>query len=224
MVCSFVAKSKSNGVDFDGGLFFVTAIGDEPGITIYGSDLLLLSAYAPSMPPLFSLPLSMARDDSDGNDTKSVPGVLVFSRVFKYTVLYFDVRNDNKILGVHLVVVFKRNEYAADTPKQYFSELKEKIENDMMLLGKKIKQHEENINYFKTHKNTLDDAVSDMQGVLFILLNHLQLVSLSTSFKFYDCNVAYNEKPSMFRGSAITCRSLIQMNENLKGRSESSAI
>ncbi|GJT18018.1 hypothetical protein Tco_0876724 [Tanacetum coccineum] len=63
MVCSFVAKSKSNGVGFDGGLFFVTAIGDEPGITMYGSDLLLLSAYAPSMPPLLSLPLSMARDE-----------------------------------------------------------------------------------------------------------------------------------------------------------------
>ncbi|GJT52990.1 hypothetical protein Tco_0988044 [Tanacetum coccineum] len=31
MVCSFVAKSKSNGVGFDGGIFFVTAIGDEPG-------------------------------------------------------------------------------------------------------------------------------------------------------------------------------------------------
>ncbi|GKE10387.1 hypothetical protein Tco_1413938, partial [Tanacetum coccineum] len=66
MVCSFVAKSKSNGVGFDGGLFFVTAIGDEPGITMYGSDLLLLSAYAHSMPPLLSLPLSMPRDDSDG--------------------------------------------------------------------------------------------------------------------------------------------------------------
>ncbi|GJY45398.1 importin subunit alpha-9 [Tanacetum coccineum] len=38
MVCSFVAKSKSNGVGFDGGLFFVTAIGDEPGITIIASD------------------------------------------------------------------------------------------------------------------------------------------------------------------------------------------
>ncbi|GJR49106.1 hypothetical protein Tco_1317209 [Tanacetum coccineum] len=35
-------------------------------ITIYGSHLLILSAYAPSMPPLLSLPLSMACDDSDG--------------------------------------------------------------------------------------------------------------------------------------------------------------
>ncbi|GJX72169.1 hypothetical protein Tco_0309340 [Tanacetum coccineum] len=32
----------------------------------YGSDLLILSAYAPSMPPLLSLLLSMACDDSDG--------------------------------------------------------------------------------------------------------------------------------------------------------------
>ncbi|GJW01263.1 hypothetical protein Tco_1556514 [Tanacetum coccineum] len=35
-------------------------------LTIYGSDLLILLAYAPSMPPLLSLPLSMACDDSDG--------------------------------------------------------------------------------------------------------------------------------------------------------------
>ncbi|GKB64383.1 hypothetical protein Tco_0920569 [Tanacetum coccineum] len=35
-------------------------------ITIYGSDLLILLAYAPSMPPLLSLPLHMACDDSDG--------------------------------------------------------------------------------------------------------------------------------------------------------------
>ncbi|GKD40001.1 hypothetical protein Tco_1260208 [Tanacetum coccineum] len=34
-------------------------------VTIYGSDLLILSDYAPSMLPLLSLPLSMACDDSD---------------------------------------------------------------------------------------------------------------------------------------------------------------
>nr|GEW55109.1 protein defective in meristem silencing 3-like [Tanacetum cinerariifolium] len=41
-----------------------------------------------------------------------------------------------------------------------------KIENDMMLLGKKIKQHEENIKYLRTHKNILDDAISDIQVTL----------------------------------------------------------
>ncbi|GKA64059.1 putative RNA-directed DNA polymerase [Tanacetum coccineum] len=35
-------------------------------ITIYGSGLLIVSVYAPSMPPLLSLPLSVACDDSDG--------------------------------------------------------------------------------------------------------------------------------------------------------------
>ncbi|GKA75657.1 hypothetical protein Tco_0782035, partial [Tanacetum coccineum] len=75
MVCSLVPKLESNGVGFDRGLFFVTAIRDEPGlllllltITISGSELLILSAYAPSMPPLLSLPLSMACDDSDGHN------------------------------------------------------------------------------------------------------------------------------------------------------------
>ncbi|GJV32140.1 hypothetical protein Tco_1392540 [Tanacetum coccineum] len=39
-------------------------------VTIYGSDLLILLAYAPSMTPLLSLPLPMACDDSDGlNDS-----------------------------------------------------------------------------------------------------------------------------------------------------------
>ncbi|GKA51912.1 ribonuclease H-like domain-containing protein [Tanacetum coccineum] len=41
-------------------------------ITIYGSHLLILSAYAPSMPPLLSLPLSMACDDSDGYNFKAI--------------------------------------------------------------------------------------------------------------------------------------------------------
>ncbi|GKA92982.1 hypothetical protein Tco_0814968, partial [Tanacetum coccineum] len=35
-------------------------------ITIYGSDLLIHSSYAPSMPSLLSLPLFMACGDSDG--------------------------------------------------------------------------------------------------------------------------------------------------------------
>nr|GEY33813.1 hypothetical protein [Tanacetum cinerariifolium] len=65
MVCSFFAKLKSNGVGIDRDLFFVTAIRDEPGITIYGSDLLILSAYALSMSPLLLLPLSMACDNRD---------------------------------------------------------------------------------------------------------------------------------------------------------------
>ncbi|GJT88926.1 hypothetical protein Tco_1070643, partial [Tanacetum coccineum] len=37
-------------------------------VTIYGSDLLILSDYAPSMPPLLLLLLSMAYDDSDWKD------------------------------------------------------------------------------------------------------------------------------------------------------------
>ncbi|GJY29356.1 hypothetical protein Tco_0405123 [Tanacetum coccineum] len=45
-----------------------TTITGVPGqeVMIYGSDLLILLAYAPSMPPLLLLPLSMACDDSDG--------------------------------------------------------------------------------------------------------------------------------------------------------------
>ncbi|XP_071686181.1 protein DEFECTIVE IN MERISTEM SILENCING 3 [Rutidosis leptorrhynchoides] len=41
-----------------------------------------------------------------------------------------------------------------------------KLENDMMLLGKKIKQHEDNIKFLKTHKNSLDDVITDTQVTL----------------------------------------------------------
>ncbi|XP_076907168.1 protein DEFECTIVE IN MERISTEM SILENCING 3-like isoform X1 [Bidens hawaiensis] len=41
-----------------------------------------------------------------------------------------------------------------------------KIENDMLLLGKKIKQHEENIKFLRTHKNVLDDDITDKQVTL----------------------------------------------------------
>ncbi|KAF5795424.1 hypothetical protein HanXRQr2_Chr08g0339551 [Helianthus annuus] len=41
-----------------------------------------------------------------------------------------------------------------------------KIENDMMLLGKKIKQHEDNLKFLRTHKNTLDVEITDKQVTL----------------------------------------------------------
>ncbi|KAL8217881.1 hypothetical protein R6Q57_021254 [Mikania cordata] len=41
-----------------------------------------------------------------------------------------------------------------------------KLENDMLLLGKKIKQHEENIKFLRTHKNILDDEITDKQVTL----------------------------------------------------------
>ncbi|GKA47942.1 hypothetical protein Tco_0740900 [Tanacetum coccineum] len=40
--------------------------GEVEGFNSYGSSLLILLAYVPSMPPLLSMPLSMACDDSDG--------------------------------------------------------------------------------------------------------------------------------------------------------------
>ncbi|GJX53821.1 gamma-glutamyl peptidase 5-like protein [Tanacetum coccineum] len=86
MVYSFVAKLKSNGVGFDRA-FFVTAIRDEPGIMNYGSDLLILSAYAPSMPPLLSLLLSMACDDSDGGAVKAVITRILAGQPFRLAAM-----------------------------------------------------------------------------------------------------------------------------------------
>ncbi|GJZ56526.1 hypothetical protein Tco_0611719 [Tanacetum coccineum] len=87
MVYSFVAKLKSNGVGFDRAFFFVTAIRDEPGIMNYGSDLLILSAYAPSMPPLISLLLSMACDDSDGGAVKAVITRILAGQPFRLAAM-----------------------------------------------------------------------------------------------------------------------------------------
>ncbi|GKB98452.1 hypothetical protein Tco_0984589 [Tanacetum coccineum] len=57
-------------------------------ITIYGFDLLILLAYAPSMPPLFSLPLSMACDDSDGCHEK--PALHAFkAAIFPFNIKLF---------------------------------------------------------------------------------------------------------------------------------------
>ncbi|XP_071732605.1 protein DEFECTIVE IN MERISTEM SILENCING 3-like isoform X2 [Rutidosis leptorrhynchoides] len=41
-----------------------------------------------------------------------------------------------------------------------------KLENDMMLLGKQIKLHEENIKLLKTHMHSLDDVITDTQVTL----------------------------------------------------------
>ncbi|GJS80005.1 hypothetical protein Tco_0729886 [Tanacetum coccineum] len=57
-------------------------------ITIYGFDLLMLLAYAPSMPPLFSLPLSMACDDSNGCHEK--PALHAFkAAIFPFNIKLF---------------------------------------------------------------------------------------------------------------------------------------
>ncbi|GKB62717.1 hypothetical protein Tco_0918903, partial [Tanacetum coccineum] len=79
---------KSNGVAFDHGPFFVTAMRNEPGITIYGSDLIILLAYAPLMPPLRSLPLSMTCDDSDGasREVQLWRLEVSFTRVFLFSL------------------------------------------------------------------------------------------------------------------------------------------
>nr|GEX16716.1 hypothetical protein [Tanacetum cinerariifolium] len=47
-------------------LKFDDLLGNLVEMSIYGSSLLILSAYASSMPPVLSLPLYMACDDSDG--------------------------------------------------------------------------------------------------------------------------------------------------------------
>lgn len=42
----------------------------------------------------------------------------------------------------------------------------QKLQDDLEMLGRKIKQHEENIKFLKTQKNQVDDSILDMQGIL----------------------------------------------------------
>ncbi|GJZ69437.1 pyridoxal phosphate-dependent transferase [Tanacetum coccineum] len=58
-------------------------------ITMYGSDLLIHSADAPSMPPLLSLPLSMACDDSDGCVTMVIGSRLLFNKIYKQRITMY---------------------------------------------------------------------------------------------------------------------------------------
>ncbi|KAI3749102.1 hypothetical protein L6452_12681 [Arctium lappa] len=41
-----------------------------------------------------------------------------------------------------------------------------KLENELLMLGQNIKHHEENIKYLKTHINSLDDQITDVQVTL----------------------------------------------------------
>ncbi|GKE40563.1 hypothetical protein Tco_1463968 [Tanacetum coccineum] len=72
-------------------------------IMIYGSHLLILSAYAPSMPPLISLPLSMACDDSDSHGglkslLKTGVGPVRAFFGFKAVILPFNIKGNDPAL------------------------------------------------------------------------------------------------------------------------------
>lgn len=49
---------------------------------------------------------------------------------------------------------------------EYFVCSSKKLQDDLKLLGLKIKQHEDNLKFLKNQKNNLDDSILDMQVVL----------------------------------------------------------
>ncbi|GKE70061.1 hypothetical protein Tco_1528133 [Tanacetum coccineum] len=75
-------------------------------ITIYGSDLLRLSAYAPLMPPFLSLPLSRACDDSDGCVT-----MVIASKA---------VKQDNRLKLSRILAGQHENVFAAMAARSFF--------------------------------------------------------------------------------------------------------
>ena len=44
----------------------------------------------------------------------------------------------------------------------------QKLQDDLRMLGMKIKQHEDSIKLLKTQKNKLDDSILDIQGILLL--------------------------------------------------------
>jgi hypothetical protein len=47
----------------------------------------------------------------------------------------------------------------------------QKLQEDLHVLGMKIKHHEDNIKFLKSHKNKLDDSILDLQGILNFLFS-----------------------------------------------------
>lgn len=43
----------------------------------------------------------------------------------------------------------------------------QKLQDDLHMLGMKIKEHEENLKFLKTQKSKLDDSILDLQGMIF---------------------------------------------------------
>lgn len=41
----------------------------------------------------------------------------------------------------------------------------QKFQDDLQKLGLRIKQHEDNIKFLRTQKNSLDDSILDLQGM-----------------------------------------------------------
>ncbi|GJU00963.1 hypothetical protein Tco_1111301 [Tanacetum coccineum] len=74
----------------------------EDTVTIYGSDLLILLAYAPSMSPLLSLPLSMACDDSDGYSSQHHVGWADFN--FDVHFIEIDCESHESVIAAMLGV------------------------------------------------------------------------------------------------------------------------
>ena len=45
----------------------------------------------------------------------------------------------------------------------------QKLQDDLHMLGTKIKEHEDSIKFLKTQKNKLDDSILDLQGIIIFL-------------------------------------------------------
>ncbi len=47
----------------------------------------------------------------------------------------------------------------------------QKLQDDLHMLGMKIKEHEENIKFLQTQKIKLDDSILDLQGIIIFLFS-----------------------------------------------------
>ena len=52
-------------------------------------------------------------------------------------------------------------------PNVFWSFGMQRLQDELENSGSKLKQHEDNLKFLKTQQNQLDDAILDLQGILF---------------------------------------------------------
>ena len=106
-------------------------------------------------------------------------------RVIYFRMVLFDIRSHKKmrtllLFTLCLCLFFKVN--------FNITWCMQKLQDDLRMLGMKIKQHEDSIKLLKTQKNKLDDSILDMQGILLLFWMHAWAAWRKLHFAIQESN------------------------------------
>ena len=59
----------------------------------------------------------------------------------------------------------------------------QRLQDDLQMLGMKIKGHEDNIKFLNAQNNKLDDLILDLQGIIFFFILFI-FINVTNKFKF----------------------------------------